>query len=94
MASSRTRGHKRGLFGPITQSPQPPCGAAFSRFPPFQGRSAAHDERGLWSPREDIGTVDQKFKKNYLDEKNSLEEMEIKYTQWENLMRQLFIRKR
>src|SRR5438445_7493568 len=49
---------------------------------------------GLWSPREDIGTVDQKFKKNYLDEKYSLEEMEVKYTQWENLMRQLFIKKR
>ena len=49
---------------------------------------------GLWSPREDIGTVEQKFKKAYLDEKYSLEEMEVKYSQWENLMRQLFIRKR
>ena len=29
---------------------------------------------GLWSPREDVGTVDQKFKKSYLDEKYSLEE--------------------
>jgi len=49
---------------------------------------------GLWSPREDIGTVDQKFKKSYLDEKYSLEELEAKFTQWENLLRQLFIRKR
>ena len=49
---------------------------------------------GLWSPREDIGTVEQKFKKNYLDEKYSLEELEAKFTQWENLLRQLFIRKR
>ena len=49
---------------------------------------------GLWSPREDVGTVDQKFKKNYLDEKYSLEEIEAKYAQWENLLRQLFIRKR
>ena len=49
---------------------------------------------GLWSPREDVGTVDQKFKKSYLDEKYSLEELEAKFTQWENLMRQLFIRKR
>jgi ABC-type Fe3+ transport system substrate-binding protein len=31
---------------------------------------------GLWSPREDIGTVEQKFKKTYLDEKYSLEELE------------------
>jgi iron(III) transport system substrate-binding protein len=49
---------------------------------------------GLWSPREDIGSVDQKFKKAYLDEKYSPEELEAKFTQWENLMRQLFIRKR
>ena len=49
---------------------------------------------GLWSPREDVGTVTQKFKKSYLDEKYSLEELEVKFLQWENLMRQLFIRKR
>ena len=49
---------------------------------------------GLWSPREDVGSLDQKFKKTYLDEKYSLEELEAKFAQWENLMRQLFIRKR
>ena len=49
---------------------------------------------GLWSPREDVGTVEQKFKKSYLDEKYSLEELEVKFSQWENLLRQLFIRKR
>jgi iron(III) transport system substrate-binding protein len=49
---------------------------------------------GLWSPREDVGTVEQKFKKSYLDEKYSLEELEVKFSQWENLLRQFFIRKR
>lgn len=49
---------------------------------------------GLWSPREDVGTLDQKFKKTYLDEKYSLEELEVKFSQWEKLLRQLFIRKR
>jgi iron(III) transport system substrate-binding protein len=49
---------------------------------------------GLWSPREDVGSVDQKFKKNYLDEKYSSEEMEVKLGQWENLLRQLFLRRR
>jgi hypothetical protein len=48
---------------------------------------------GLWSPREDIGSLEQKFKKNYLDEKYSSEEMEGKLAQWEALMRQLFMRK-
>jgi iron(III) transport system substrate-binding protein len=49
---------------------------------------------GLWSPREDVGTVEQKFKKSYLDEKYSLEEIEAKHAQWESLLRQLFIKKR
>jgi iron(III) transport system substrate-binding protein len=49
---------------------------------------------GLWSPRQDVGSVEQKFKKAYLDEKYSSEEMEVKIAQWENLLRQLFMRKR
>ena len=49
---------------------------------------------GLWSPREDVGTVEQKFKKSYLDEKYSLEELEVKFAQWESMLRQFFIRKR
>ena len=49
---------------------------------------------GLWSPREDMGSLEQKFKKSYLDEKYSSEEMEAKIAQWETLMRQLFMRKR
>ena len=49
---------------------------------------------GKWSPREDTGTRDQKFKKIYLDEKFSLEELEVKFSQWENLMRQLFVKRR
>jgi len=49
---------------------------------------------GLWSPREDVGSIEQKFKKNYMDEKYSSEEMEVKLGQWENLLRQLFLRRR
>jgi iron(III) transport system substrate-binding protein len=49
---------------------------------------------GLWSPRDDTGTREQKFKKLYLDEKYSLEEIEIKFSQWEKLMRQLPMRKK
>lgn len=36
---------------------------------------------GLWSPRADVGMLEQKFKKSYLDEKYSLEEIEAKYAQ-------------
>ena len=49
---------------------------------------------GLWSPREDTGTRQQKFKKIYLDEKFSLAEIEGKFSQWETLMRQLFIKRK
>jgi len=49
---------------------------------------------GLWSPREDLGSLDQKFKKIYLDSKYSLDELEKKLTEWENLMIQLFVRKK
>lgn len=49
---------------------------------------------GLSSPRSDIGSLEHKFKKTYLEAKYSLEEYEKKYAEWENLMRQLFIRRR
>jgi len=49
---------------------------------------------GLWSPRQDIGSLEQKFKKVYLDSKYSLEEIEKKLAERENLMHQLFIRRK
>jgi iron(III) transport system substrate-binding protein len=49
---------------------------------------------GLWSPREDIATLEQRFKKSYIDEKYSLDEAEKKFAEWDKLMQQLFIRKR
>ncbi len=45
---------------------------------------------GLWSPRDDMGGVEQRFKKSYLDEKYSVDELEVKYGQWEQLIRRLF----
>ena len=55
---------------------------------------AATRNAALAMGRQDIGTLEQKFKKTYLDEKYSVEEIEVKFTQWETLLRQLFIRKR
>jgi iron(III) transport system substrate-binding protein len=49
---------------------------------------------GLWSPREDVGSVGQKFKKSYIDEKYSVEEAEKKYAEWDGLMQRLFIRRK
>jgi len=49
---------------------------------------------GLWSPREDIGSLTQKFKKSYIDEKYGPEEAEKKYAEWDKLMQQLFMRRK
>jgi len=49
---------------------------------------------GLWSPREDIGSLAQKFKKSYIDEKYGVEEAEKKYAEWEGLMQKLFMRRK
>jgi iron(III) transport system substrate-binding protein len=49
---------------------------------------------GLWSPREDIATLEQKFKKSYIDEKYSVDEAEKKFVEWDKLMQQLFIRRK
>lgn len=49
---------------------------------------------GLWSPRDDIGSVTQKFKKSYIDEKYSVEEAEKKYAEWDGLMQKLFMRRK
>ena len=49
---------------------------------------------GLWSPREDITTLEQKFKKSYIDERYSLDEAEKKFAEWDKLMQQLFIRRK
>ena len=49
---------------------------------------------GLWSPREDIGSLTQNFKKSYIDEKYGPEEAEKKYAEWDKLMQQLFVRRK
>ena len=49
---------------------------------------------GLWSPREDIGSVAQKFKKSYIDEKYGVEEAEKKYAEWDGLLQKLFMRRK
>ena len=49
---------------------------------------------GISSARNDIGSLDQKFKKVYIESKYTPEEFEKKIDEWETLMRKLFIRKR
>ena len=37
---------------------------------------------GLWSTREHIGSLAQKFKKSYIDEKYGVEGAQKKYAEW------------
>jgi len=83
-----------GYSGLSAKSPHPHAALLFLDYLHSKEGQQLIMKGGLWSPRPDIGTREQKFKKIYLDEKYSLEEIETKFNQWESLMRQLFIRKR
>jgi iron(III) transport system substrate-binding protein len=50
-------------------------------------------EGGLCSPRSDVVSIKQKFKKTYQVPKYSLEEYERKYKEWEGILSRLFIKK-
>ncbi|MGB7952230.1 MAG: hypothetical protein WCH75_31475, partial [Candidatus Binatia bacterium] len=75
------------------KAPHPPAAVLFLDYLPSKEGQPMIMKGGLWSPREDIGTVEQKFKKLYIDEKYPLEELEKNFSEWEKLMQQIFIRR-
>jgi iron(III) transport system substrate-binding protein len=83
-----------GSSGLSPKAPNPHTALLFLDFLHSKEGQQLMKKGGLWSPCEDIGTVEQKFKKSYLDEKYPLEELEVKFNQWESLMRQLFMKRR
>jgi iron(III) transport system substrate-binding protein len=83
-----------GYSGLSAKAPHPHAALLFIDYLHSREGQQLMMKGGLWSPREDIGSLEQKFKKIYLDDKYSFEELEKKLAEWENLMRQLFIRKR
>lgn len=83
-----------GSSGLSPKAPNPRAALLFLDFLHSKEGQQLMMKGGLWSPREDVGTVEQKFKKSYLDEKYSLEELELKFSHWESLMRQLFVKRR
>lgn len=48
---------------------------------------------GLSSPRKDIGSLGQKFKKTYFEAQYTTEEYEKKFSEWEELLRRIFVKK-
>jgi iron(III) transport system substrate-binding protein len=80
-----------GYSGLSSKAPHPHTALLFLDYVHSKEGQQLMMKGGLWSPREDTGSRQQKFKKIYLDEKYSLEELENKFSQWEKLLRQLFV---
>jgi len=83
-----------GYSGLSSKAPHPHAALLFLDYVHAREGQQLMMKGGLWSPRQDIGSLEQKFKKVYLDGRYSLEEIEKKLAEWENLMHQLFVRKR
>jgi iron(III) transport system substrate-binding protein len=83
-----------GYTGLSAKAPHPHAALLFIDYVHSKEGQQLIMKGGLWSPREDIGSVEQKFKKLYIDEKFPLEEMEQKFAEWQKLMQQIFIRKK
>jgi iron(III) transport system substrate-binding protein len=80
--------------GLVANAPHPHAALLFLDFIHSKEGQQLIMKGGLWSPREDIGSLGQKFKKSYIDEKYSVEEAEKKYAEWDGLMQRLFIRRK
>jgi len=83
-----------GISGMVTNSTHPHAALLFLDYLHSKDGQQAAMKGGLSSPRTDIGSLEQKFKKFYIEGKYTPEEFEKKIEEWETLMRKFFIRKR
>lgn len=83
-----------GSSGMLKRAPGPHAALLFLEYLHSKEGQEVMMKGGLKSPREDIGSLEQRFKKTYLEAKYSVEELEQKLVDWEQLMRQLVTRKR
>jgi iron(III) transport system substrate-binding protein len=83
-----------GISGMVLNSPHPHAALLFLDYLHSKEGQQVAMKGGLSSPRNDIGSLEQKFKKLYIESKYTPEEFEKKIEEWETLMRRLFIRKR
>jgi iron(III) transport system substrate-binding protein len=58
-----------------------------------EGQQIAMKAGGISSPRSDLVSPESNFKKTYLEAKYSLDELEKKLGDWDQLLRKLFLRK-
>ena len=83
-----------GISGMVTNSPHPHAALLFLDYLHSKDGQQAAMKGGLSSPRTDIGSLEQKFKKFYIESKFTPEEFEKKIEEWDAMMRKFFIRKR
>ena len=83
-----------GTSGMVANAPHPHAALLFLDYLHSKLGQQVAMKGGLSSARTDIGSLEQKFKKIYMESKYSPEELEKKFNEWEGLMRKLFIRQR
>lgn len=83
-----------GTSGMVVSAPHPHAALLFLDFLHSKAGQQAAMRGGLSSARNDIGSLETKFKKIYMESKYGPEELEKKFTEWEGLLRKLFIRQR
>ena len=83
-----------GTSGMVVNSPHPHAALLFLDYLHSKFGQQVAMKGGLSSARSDIGSLEQKFKKVYIESKYTPEEFDKKFNEWENLMRRLFIQKR
>jgi iron(III) transport system substrate-binding protein len=83
-----------GSCGITTKAPHPHAALLFLDYLLSKEGQKVLMQEGLSTPREDIGSLEQRFKKTYFETKYSLEEFDKRFNEWEQLLRQLFIRRR
>jgi iron(III) transport system substrate-binding protein len=83
-----------GTSGMILNAPHPHTALLLLDFLHSKEGQQIAAKGGLSSARTDVGSLEQKFRKVYLESKYTPEEYEKRFNEWEALMRRLFIRKR
>lgn len=83
-----------GSSGITARAPHPHAALLFLDYLHSREGQKTVMKGGLGSPREDVGSSERKFKKTYFEGQYSLEEFDKRFNEWEELIRQLFLRKR
>lgn len=83
-----------GTSGMVVKAPNPHAALLFLDYLHSKEGQQAVLKGGLSSARNDIGSLEQKFKKLYIEGRYPPEELEKKFNEWEGYKRRLFISKR